>query len=151
MIKRTVQYEDYNGNMVSDDFYFNLTKAELLELELSYDAGFSETIQKIIDAKDNRTLVAEFKKIVLMAYGVKSDDGKRFIKSDKLREEFEQTAAYSALFMELATDDTAASIFINGVTPKDLTSAAVPQDKPLGPPPTPTSVNVPPPPPQEIL
>lgn len=150
MIKRTVQYEDYNGNMVSDDFYFNLTKAELLELELSYDSGFGETIQKIIDAKDNRTLVKEFKKIVLMAYGVKSEDGKRFIKSDKLREEFEQTAAYSALFMELATDDTAASIFINGITPKDLTSAAAPQDKPLGPPPTPISANVPPPP-QDIL
>jgi hypothetical protein len=140
MLKKTVKYEDYNGNKVSEDFYFNLTKAELLEIELSYNDGFAETLQKIVDSKDNRTLVQEFKKIVLLAYGVKSDDGKVFMKSDKIREQFEHTAAYSALFMELATDDKAAAEFINGITPKDI-SANIPQDKPLTPPPLPTSIS----------
>ena len=139
MLKRTVNYEDFNGNNVSEDFYFNLTKAELLELELSYDSGFAESLQRIIDAKDNKTLVFEFKKLVLLSYGIKSEDGKRFMKSDKIREEFEQTAAYSALFMELAVDAAAASAFITGITPRDLVDQAQPQDKPVGPPPAPLS------------
>jgi hypothetical protein len=139
MLKRTVNYEDFNGNNVSEDFYFNLTKAELLELELSYDSGFAESLQRIIDAKDNKTLVFEFKKLVLLSYGIKSEDGKRFMKSDKIREEFEQTAAYSALFMELAVDATSASAFITGITPRDLVDQARTQDKPVGPPPAPLS------------
>jgi hypothetical protein len=151
MLKRTVNYEDFNGNNVSEDFYFNLTKAELLELELSYDSGFAESLQRIIDAKDNKTLVFQFKKLVLLAYGVKSEDGKRFIKSDQLREEFQQTAAYSALFMELAVDANAASAFITGITPRDLIDQV--QDKPMGPPPSPIASapvmtsEIPPPPP----
>ncbi len=140
MLKRTVNYEDFNGNNVSEDFYFNLTKAELLELELSYDSGFAESLQRIIDAKDNKTLVHEFKKLVLLSYGIKSDDGKRFVKSDTIREEFQQTAAYSALFMELASDATKASDFITGITPRDLINQAQDQDKPFGPPPVPAQV-----------
>lgn len=153
MLKRTVNYEDFNGKNVSEDFYFNLTKAELLELELSYESGFAESLQRIIDAKDNKTLVFEFKKLVLLAYGVKSEDGKRFVKSDQLREEFQQTAAYSALFMELAVDANAASAFITGITPKDLLDQAQPQDKPMGLPQSPTMStpslmsDIPPPPP----
>lgn len=147
MLKKTVKYEDFNGNPTSDDFYFNLTKAELVELEMSYEDGFAATLQRIIDAKDNRTLIKEFKKLVLISYGIKSEDGKRFIKSDKLREEFEQTAAYSALFIELAMDANAASAFINGITPADLLAAVNDQDKPIGPPPSPQSISAPPPPP----
>lgn len=128
MLKRTINYEDFNGENVSEVVYFNLTKSELIELEVSYNNGFSDSLQSIIEAKDQKSLISEFKKIVLLSYGIKSEDGKRFIKSDKLREEFEQTAAYNSLFMELAINDGAAAAFINGIMPKDLIVAD--QDKP---------------------
>ena len=120
MLKRDITYEDFNGNTVTEAFYFNLSKSEIIELEASYKEGLQETINKIIQAQDNKSLIREFKKIVLMSYGVKSDDGKRFIKSPQLREEFSQTAAYDALFMDLATSDDAAAKFIQGVIPADL-------------------------------
>lgn len=120
MLKRTIKYTDFNDQQVEEVLYFNLTKAELLEMELSANNGFGDTLQRIIAAKDNQALIAEFKKIILGSYGKKSEDGKRFIKSKELREEFEQSAAYSELFMELATDENAASDFIRGVIPTDL-------------------------------
>ncbi len=123
MLKREITYEDFNGETVTDIFYFNISKPELIEMEVEYDQGFSSWIQQIIDAKDHKTLLHQFKTIVLLAYGQKSDDGKRFIKSDQLREEFSQTAAYQALFIELATNDNAASTFLIAVLPKDMTKA----------------------------
>jgi hypothetical protein len=146
MLKRTITYEDFNDNQITEDFYFNMSKSELVELEVSYEKGFGETLQAIIEAKDHKQLITEFKKLILMAYGVKSPDGKRFIKNDELREEFSQTAAYNALFMELATDENAAASFIQAVIPKDMaaqivvaesTSAAPVQDSPALPPPPP--------------
>lgn len=122
MLKRTVKYTDFNDQQVEEVLYFNLTKAELLELEVSESDGFGEGLQRIIAAKDNKALVAEFKRIILASYGKKSEDGKRFIKSKELREEFEQTAAYSELFMELATDDKAAADFIRGIIPSDMSA-----------------------------
>lgn len=120
MLKREVTYEDYNGNKVTETFYFNLSKAELIELEVDYEGGFSDTIQKIVEAENVKEIIAIFKRILLMSYGKKSDDGKRFIKTDQLREEFSQSAAYSTLFMELALNADAAAAFINGLAPKDL-------------------------------
>ena len=120
MLKREVRYEDFDGNMTSDIFYFNLSKPELIEMEVEYEQGFGKMLQNIVESKDNKQIIAHFKKLVLMAYGVKSEDGKRFIKSEKLREEFSQTAAYSELFMELASDDKAAVIFLNGVLPREF-------------------------------
>lgn len=120
MLKRTITYTDYNGVERKEDFYFNLSKAELAEMELGTTGGYSEMVQKIIDTKDVPSLIGIFKNLVLKAYGVKSDDGRRFIKSDKLSEEFTQTEAYSILFMELANNADAAQKFINGVIPKDL-------------------------------
>lgn len=122
MLKRDITYEDYDGQTVTETFYFNITKSELVELEVSHKKGFAEAMQDIIKANDNKTLIAEFKKLVLLAHGVKSDDGKRFIKSDESRTEFSQTAAYNALFMEIATDDDAAVEFIQGILPKDMTT-----------------------------
>lgn len=142
MLKRDITYEDYNGETVTDTFYFNLTKTEIIELEVGYEGGLEMAIQRIIEAKDNRSLIEEFKKIVLAAYGVKSEDGKRFIKSATLREEFSQTAAYDALFMDLATNEDAAAKFITGIIPKDL-AEAVP-DKPSQ---NIQTVELPPPPP----
>ncbi len=142
MLKRSITYEDFNGYETTDIFYFNVSKPELIELEVEYDQGFGEMIQTVIDSKDNKSLIRIFKKIVLLAYGQKSEDGKRFIKSEKLREEFSQTAAYSALFMELAGDDGAAAIFIKGVLPKDMAGEVDKAAKTLSPTPitqTPTN------------
>lgn len=122
MLKREINYEDYNGNQVTGIFYFNISQVELIKLEVEYEQGFGAMIQNVIDTNDKKTLIKQFQDIVLLAYGQKSEDGKRFIKSDKLREEFSQTAAYNVLFMELATDDGAAATFIKGVIPKNMTA-----------------------------
>lgn len=120
MLKRNITYEDFNGTTVTEVFYFNLSKSELVELELSTKEGFGESLQRIIKAEDNKSLIAEFKRIILGSYGQKSDDGKRFIKNDTLREEFSQTAAYNALFMELAQNAEAANAFVQGILPADM-------------------------------
>lgn len=120
MIKKTIAYTDYNGVDREDDHYFNLTKAELLEMEMGTSGGLGEMIQRIVKSQDTPAIIKIFKDLVLRAYGVKSPDGKRFIKSEELRNEFMQTEAYSILFMELATDADAAAAFINGIVPKDM-------------------------------
>lgn len=120
MLKQTITYTDYNGNERTEDFYFNLTKAEVMEMEMSTSGGLTETIQRIVTAQDAPAIIKIFKDIVLRAYGEKSLDGKRFIKNDELREAFSQTEAYSQLFMELATDADKASKFVNGIMPADM-------------------------------
>ena len=120
MLKRTITYEDFNGEPASEIFYFNFTKTELIRLEVSYDGGMLGFLQRIVESENQKEMVTEFEKIILLAYGVKSDDGKQFIKSDTLREEFLQTAAYDALFQELTTDENAAAIFVESVLPKAL-------------------------------
>lgn len=122
MLKRNITYEDFNGDTVTEVFYFNLSKTELVDVEFSKEGGFEETLKRIIKTQDNKALISEFKKLILLSYGEKSQDGKRFIKSDALREEFLQTAAFDVLFMELATNDEAAAQFVQGVLPKDLSS-----------------------------
>jgi hypothetical protein len=120
MLKREIRYEDFDGNMTSGIFYFNLSKPEIIELEVGYAQGFGAMLQSIVESQDKKEIVAKFKEIVLMAYGIKSDDGKRFIKSEQLREEFSQTAAYAELFMELATDADKAVVFLNGILPREF-------------------------------
>lgn len=120
MLKKTITYTDYNGLERTEDFYFNLTKAEIMEMEMSTTGGFAEMLQKIVAAQDAPAIIKVFKDITLKAYGEKSADGKRFIKNDELREAFSQTEAYSQLFMELATDADAASNFIKAIIPADL-------------------------------
>lgn len=117
MYIKTMTYTDYDGEERTEDFCFNLNKAEIAEMELSSSGGLQKTITDIIAAKDNAKLVQLFKGLVLKAYGIKSSDGRRFIKSDQLREEFSQTEAYSDLFMELVSDAEAAADFINKITP----------------------------------
>lgn len=119
MLKKTITYTDYNGTERTEDFWFNLTKAELMEMEFGTTGGFAENIQKSVNAVDAPAIVSIFKNLILKAYGVKSDDGRRFIKSDALREEFEQTEAYSQLFMELASNADEAAKFVNGIVPAD--------------------------------
>ena len=125
MIKETITYVDYNDIERTEDFFFNLTKAELTEIEMSTSGGLVEMINRIVAAQDAPSIIKVFKELILKAYGVKSLDGKRFEKSDKLRTEFEQTEAYSQLFMKLATDADAASKFVNGIIPSDAASIKV--------------------------
>lgn len=117
MLKKTITYTDYNGVERTEDFYFNLSKAEILEMELTVSGGYSEMIQKIIDAQDMPTIISLWKDLVLKAYGVKSADGKRFIKNDEVRDAFAQTEAYSILFMNLSLDADEAAKFVNGIIP----------------------------------
>lgn len=131
MLKKTIKYTDYNGVERSEDFYFNLSKAELAEMELSVDGGFAEYAKRIADAKDTPTLVKLFKELILKAYGEKSGDGRRFLKVDEkgvpLSIGFSQTEAYSILFMELASDADAASKFFTGIIPSDLSEQVAKQ------------------------
>ena len=120
MIKKTIKFVDYNGNEREEDFYFNLTKAELTEMELSTEGGMEQLICKIVSGQDNKKIVEMFKKIILKSYGEKSPDGRRFIKSQELSDAFSQTEAYSELFMELATDADAAAAFVKGIMPGDI-------------------------------
>lgn len=120
MLKKTIKYTDYNGVERKEDFYFNLNKAEIMEMQLTTVGGLDAYLKKIVSAQDMPTLMRIFKDLVLKSYGVKSDDGRRFIKNDQLREEFEQTEAYSILYMELSTDADAAAAFVNGIIPADV-------------------------------
>jgi hypothetical protein len=124
VLKKTITYEDFNGETVSEDHFFHLSKAELVELEMSEQGGLSEALQRIIEAEDGKRIIAEFKNIILGSYGKRSADGKRFVKNSQLREEFESSEAYSTLFMELVTDTDKASEFINGVIPQGMAEEA---------------------------
>lgn len=126
MLKKTITYTDFNGMERSEDFYFNLTKAEVMEMEMSTVGGLSEMIQRIIAAQDTPSIIKVFKDLVLKSYGEKSADGKRFIKTPEIAEAFSQTEAYSVLFMELATDADAAAAFVNGIIPKTNGKANLP-------------------------
>lgn len=124
MLKKTITYTDYNDVKRTEDFYFNLSKAELSEMELSVDGGYAEMAKKIAEAQNAPELVKLFKELILKAYGEKSADGRRFMKVDEkgnpLSIAFSQTEAYSELFMELASDADAAAIFFKSVIPADL-------------------------------
>ena len=120
MIKETITYVDYNGTERKEDFYFNLTKAEIMEMEMSTKGGLAEMIQRIVAAQDQPAIIKIFKDLIMKSYGVKSADGKRFIKNDEILDEFIQTEAFSQLFMELATDADAAAAFVNGIVPADM-------------------------------
>lgn len=122
MLKKTIKYTDYDGVEREEDFYFNLNKAEILEMEMTQAGGLQAFIQKIISTKDAKEIVKLFKDLVLKSYGEKSPDGRRFIKSEAISEAFAQTEAYPILFMSLATDADAAAEFVNGIVPKDLES-----------------------------
>ena len=129
MLKKTITYTDYNGVERTEDFYFNLTKAEIMEMELGVTGGFTEMVQRMITAQDYPTLVKTVKDLILKAYGEKSPDGKRFIKSQEIADAFSQTEAYSQLFMELATDDKKGADFVNGIVPAEMAKKALEASK----------------------
>ena len=131
MYVQKIKYMDYNGMERNETFYFNFTKAEVVEMEYSVSGGLTAVLNQISETKDFPKLIAIFKDLILRAYGEKSADGKRFIKSNELSTAFSQTEAYSQLFMELATDAEAAAAFVNGIIPADMAkeaAAAVPSN-----------------------
>ena len=123
MLKKTITYTDYFGLERTEDFYFHLTEAELMKMQLSSYGGLAEQLKAIIDAKDAPTIVKIFEDIILNAYGQKSEDGRRFMKSEEIKNSFKETEAYSKLFVELTTDADAAAKFVNGIIPADKQEA----------------------------
>ncbi|MCM1578398.1 MAG: hypothetical protein NC078_06340 [Ruminococcus sp.] len=119
MLKKTITYTDYNGGSRTEDFYFNLTKAEVAEMELSAAStgGIEKTFKKMVDDIDGKQIMETIKSLILKSYGEKSVDGRRFVKSSELSENFAQTEAYSELFMELVLDSDKAAAFITGIMP----------------------------------
>lgn len=124
MIKKTITYSDFNGNERTEDFYFNLTKAEITKMELSTKGGLAEMIQRIVAAQDTPAIIEVFEDLIKRSYGVKTPDGRGFVKRAEDLEAFMATEAYSELFMELATDADAAAKFVNGVVPADMAKQA---------------------------
>lgn len=131
MLKKTITYTDFDGNERTEDFYFNFSKAELAEMEMSTEGGLRKTIDKIVKTKDAPKMFAIFKDLLLKSYGEKSPDGKRFIKSKELSEAFSQTEAYSIMFMELGSSSEAASAFVNAIVPSDVAEQAAKERKQL--------------------
>lgn len=117
MIKKTITFKNYNDEEITEDFYFDISEAELLELELSVDGGMSEMLKSMIAKKDVPEIIKTVKKLILLSYGEKSIDGRRFIKSEELSKAFTETRAYSELLMELVSNDETAIAFINGIIP----------------------------------
>lgn len=120
MFKKKITYTDYNGQERTEDFYFNLSRSELIMLESTTPGGYAAMLQRIIDSKDQRQLMNEFTNLIKMSYGVKSDDGKHFIKNDEVVNDFLNSAAFDQMFLEFFTDDNAASDFANGVLPSNV-------------------------------
>lgn len=127
MIKWPITYTTYNDDTITEDFYFNLNKAELVQMQFDVNGAYSEFIKRIMNERDLRTIGDQFRKIILGSYGKKSDDGKQFRKSPEIVAEFEQSEAYSVLYMELLQDADKMSKFMRGILPKDLQNVETPK------------------------
>lgn len=124
MLKKTIKFTDYDGNPREEDFFFNLNKAELTIMEMSEVGGFKKKMERVIKAQDGPALIKAFQDIIHASYGVKSPDGRQFIKNEEVFEEFRQTEAYSELIMELLSDEQGAADFISKVLPPDVVAEA---------------------------
>ena len=120
MLKKSITYETFDRDTVTEDFYFHLSKADLVELEASHKGGLQAYIQRVIDAEDGAAIIEEFKKLVAMSVGKKSPDGRRFLKTEEIRQDFMSSPAYDVFFMELLTDAGKAAEFVNGIVPSNL-------------------------------
>ena len=120
MLKETRKYVDFDGNERTEDFYFNFTKAELVEMNLFTDGGMANMIERIVNANDPGEIMRVFKELILKSYGEKSADGRTFMKSDEISARFAATPVYSDMFMEFSQDADKAVAFIKGLVPQDL-------------------------------
>lgn len=124
MLKKTITYKDLDGNDVTDDFMFGLSKAEIAELEISHKGGLDYFLQKLIKAEDGKQIIATFKEIIGLSLGRRSEDGKQFIKNQQIRDEFFQSDAYSVFFMELLKDgEESGAAFIRAIVPADVAAS----------------------------
>ena len=126
MLKKTITYDSYDGVTYTEDFYFNLSRAELIKMECGVKGGLTKKLEEIAKSSDPTQIMPVFEDIILKSYGKKSDDGKRFIKSKELSDEFAQSEAYSELMVQLIQDEKAASDFVNGlinIKPEELDAA----------------------------
>lgn len=124
MYKKTITYEDFDGNKRTEDFYFNLTTAEVAKMEMGVTGGYSALLKQIVESNNAPVLRDTFEKFIIDSYGEKSPDGKHFYKSPEITKEFMSTEAYSVLFMELCTDSKASSEFVRNVLPKNMAEQA---------------------------
>lgn len=120
MLIKKITYVDFDGEKRTEEFRFHLSKAELAKMRYSVAGGLEKRLARIINSNDQPQLIKIFCELIDLSYGVKSDDGRKFMKSSEILDDFKSTEAYSQLFMELATNDNAAKEFINGVLPSDL-------------------------------
>jgi hypothetical protein len=123
MLKKKIEFEDWDGEKQEEVHYFNLSKPELLKMQVEIGGGFGKFLERISETKDEKELVNQFERIIMMSYGVRSEDGKRFIKNDEVRTAFMETRAYEALHEELTTDSDKAADFIKGILPKEIADA----------------------------
>lgn len=119
-----IKFTDYNGTEQEREYYFNLNKAEILEMEMSENGGLDKLIERIVSTQDTKELISLFKGFVIKAYGEKSIDGLVFDKSQAVKDRFVQSEAYSELFMRLATDAEYAANFVNAVVPQEAIEEA---------------------------
>ena len=129
MLTKTITYQDFDGNDITEEFCFNLTKSELTKMQLSKDGGLAEWLERMINSRNNKEIMNAFEQILLKAYGIRSDDRKRFIKSEEISREFQQTNAYDILFMDLIENETKMADFINALMPKDVSDKI--KDRPV--------------------
>lgn len=125
MIKKTITYTDFNGTPRTEDAYFHVSKAELLEKQFDVDKDgkeiqFTDVLTRIGEEKRPSELVRIFRMLIEWSYGVKSEDGRRFTKTPEVLAEFTESPAFSTLYMELATDAEMASAFTSGILPDDM-------------------------------
>lgn len=120
MLKKTITYTDYNGSPRSEEFYFNLTKSEVVKMQSSVKGGYDAQLKSIAAGMNGAGIMEFFENLIKQSYGEKSDDGRRFMKSEEISTAFMQSPAYEVLFEELVTDDKAAAAFVNGIFPSDL-------------------------------
>ena len=136
MLKKTITYVDYLGTTRTEDFYFNLSKTELSDMQMSVDGGLDSKLQKMLDAVNSREIYTTFVEIVLAAYGEVSPDGRYFIKEDenghKLVDKFRRSPAYDVLMDEITQNETTIADFCTGIIPKEIKDAAETQQKPNG-------------------
>lgn len=129
MLKKTITYTDYDGMERTEDFWFNLSKTELTKLDAELPGGVLGVLRKIIDKKDRKALVDFIETLILRSYGEKTLDGKRFVKTLDMAEEFMQTPAYDELFMSILSDTDSQTSFINGVIPQSMAKEIEQTDK----------------------
>lgn len=121
MLKKTITYKTFDDTEVTEDFYFNLTEAEVLKMEVRAPGNsFAEMLQNIVKSNNGQLIMDTFENFILAAYGEKSEDGKYFLKSPEKTEMFKSTNAYSQFFMEICLNSGAAADFVNGIMPKDM-------------------------------